>query len=94
MNVNATSMNETNTFPLFHCNAKAFYERLITENTVMYVSKKTSGGRMRGESVYMCVREREKKYRCKNNEIFPYMEYDCFFHQSFISYIDYGMNAQ
>ena len=61
MNVNATSMNETNTFPLFHCNAKAFYERLITENTVMYVSKKTRGGRMRGESVYMCVREREKK---------------------------------
>ena len=59
MNVNATSMNETNTFPLFHCNAKAFYERLITENTVMYVSKKTRDGRMRGESVYVCVRERK-----------------------------------
>ena len=73
MNVNATSMNETNTFPLFHCNAKAFYERLITENTVIYVLKKTRDGR---EGV--CVRER-KKYRCKNNEIFPYMEYDCFF---------------
>ena len=89
MNVNATSMTETNTIPLFHCNAKAFYYRLITENTVIYVLKKTRDGRKSEESVYVC--EREKKiYRCKNNEIFPYMEYDCFF----IKVLDYQMNAQ
>ena len=52
-------MNETNTFPLFHCNAKAFYERLITENTVIYVLKKTRDGRKSEESVYVC--EGEKK---------------------------------
>ena len=51
MNVNATSMTETNTIPLFHCNAKAFYERLITEYTVIYVFKKTRDGRKSEESV-------------------------------------------
>ena len=44
----------------------------------------------RVKRVWMCEGEREKIYRCKNNEIFPYMEYDCFF----IKVLDYQMNAQ